>query len=414
MKTKTPPKQKKQAFIRIELALEKLRAGETILVRDDEGRENEGDLLCAAEFAGPETVAFMAVHGRGLICQPVTAELARRLALDPMAAVNSESHGTAFTVSVDAAGGVSTGISAADRARTIAAVIDPETRPGDLRRPGHVFPLVAKEGGVFARKGHTEAAVDLTRLAGLTPSGVICEVLNDDGTMARGPELDLLADRFDLVMVTVEDLVTYRDTIGDISLEVSSSARMPTAFGEFRARAYRTGDPGTPEVLLLEHPDSSRKDRDPIVRVHSECLTGEAFHSHRCDCGSQLDEALRLTAEEGGAVVYLRQEGRGIGLFEKIRAYTLQDEGMDTVEANLALGHSADLRRFGAAAAVLRHAGYERVRLLTNNPDKIEALEAGGVSVTERLPLHVGHTYQNQVYLATKFGRMGHLGKEVE
>ncbi len=414
MKTEAQPKTRREAISRIEAALEKLCSGETILVRDDEGRENEGDLLCAADFAGPETIAFMAVYGRGLICQPVTSELARRLALDPMAAVNSESHGTAFTVSVDADGGVSTGISAADRARTIAAVIDPETRPGDLRRPGHVFPRIAREGGVLARKGHTEAAVDLARLAGLTPSSVICEVLNDDGTMARGPELERLADRFDLLMVTVEDLVTYRDTIGDISLEVSSSARMPTAFGEFRARAFRTGDPGTPEVLLLEHPDSSGDSCIPIVRVHSECLTGEAFHSHRCDCGSQLDEALRLAAKEGGAVVYLRQEGRGIGLFEKIRTYTLQDEGMDTVEANLALGHPADLRRFGAAAAVLRHAGYTRVRLLTDNPDKIWALEAGGISVAERLPLHVGHTYQNQVYLATKFGRMGHLGKEAE
>ncbi len=427
------------AVRRIEEALEDLRRGRIVLVRDDEDRENEGDLICAAEFATPENVAFMAIHGRGLVCQPVTEEIARRLQLDPMSPTNTESHRTAFTVSVDAATGITTGISAEDRARTIALIVDESTRPADLVRPGHIFPLVAREGGVLTRAGHTEAAVDLARLAGLLPSGVICEVLNDDGTMARGPELEALAERHDLLLVSVADLVVYRDTVGDIPLERSTPARLPTAFGEFRTTAYRTGDPGTPEVLLLEHPGDKNTDGEdieaegnqtrgsetkpagtvrpgrvpanPIVRVHSECLTGEALHSHRCDCGAQLDEALRLIAREGGALVYLRQEGRGIGLFEKIRAYTLQDQGMDTVEANLALGHAADQRRFGAAAAVLRHAGYERVRLLTNNPDKIESLEAGGVKVTERVPLLVGHVDHNQAYLSTKFERMGHLKK---
>ncbi|TVR69920.1 MAG: 3,4-dihydroxy-2-butanone-4-phosphate synthase [Spirochaetaceae bacterium] len=405
------------AIRRIEEALQEIRAGGLILVRDDEGRENEGDLLCAAEHATPENIAFMAVHGRGLICQPVTAERARRLNLEPMAPVNTESHGTAFTVSVDAATGITTGISAADRAHTIAVTIAAETVPDDLRRPGHVFPLVAREGGVLARKGHTEAAVDLARLAGLIPSGVICEVLNDDGSMARGPELEEMARRHGLPLVSVADLIAYRDAAGDIPLERSTPARMATSFGEFLATAYRTGDPVTPEVLLLEHRGTDGEGGPatapatvPVVRVHSECLTGEALHSLRCDCGAQLDESMRTVASEGGAIVYLRQEGRGIGLFEKIRAYTLQDQGLDTVDANLALGHAVDLRRFGAAAAILRERGYREVRLMTNNPDKIDALQAGGITVRERIPLHVGHTHQNRGYRAAKSARLGHLG----
>jgi 3,4-dihydroxy 2-butanone 4-phosphate synthase / GTP cyclohydrolase II len=411
--------ERQAAIERIEEALQAIRAGRIILVRDDEGRENEGDLLCAAQHATAENIAFMAVHGRGLICHPVTAEMARRLNLNPMAPVNTESHGTAFTVSVDAAAGITTGISAADRARTIAVTIAEETVPEDLRRPGHVFPLVAREGGVLVRKGHTEAAVDLARLAGLVPSGVICEVLNDDGTMARGPELEALAQRHEMLLVSVEDLITYRDAVGDIALEESTVARMPTAMGEFTVTAYRTGDPVTPEILLLEHEGptrdggarngSTRNGSVPIVRVHSECLTGEALHSLRCDCGAQLDESMRAVAAAGGAIVYLRQEGRGIGLFEKIRAYTLQDQGMDTVDANLALGHEVDLRRFGAAAAVLRRRGYREVRLLTNNPEKIDALQAGGVTVRERIPLLVGHSHQNREYRNAKAARLGHL-----
>lgn len=406
--------ERSSAIQRIDRALEELRAGRIILVRDDEGRENEGDLLCAAQYATEENIAFMAVHGRGLICQPITVERARRLNLDPMAPVNTESHGTAFTVSVDAARGITTGISAADRAHTIAVTIAEETVPGDLRRPGHVFPLVAREGGVLARKGHTEAAVDLARLAGLYPGGVICEVLNDDGSMARGPELEALARRHGMLLISVEDLITYRDAVGDVSLEESTVARMPTSLGEFSVTAYRTGDPVTPEILLLEHEapprdGGTRHGSVPIVRVHSECLTGEALHSLRCDCGAQLDEAMRAVATEGGAIIYLRQEGRGIGLFEKIRAYTLQDQGLDTVDANLALGHKVDLRRFGAAAAVLRRRGYREVRLLTNNPDKVAALEAGGVSVRERIPLLAGHSHQNREYRNTKAARLGHL-----
>ncbi|WP_245874147.1 3,4-dihydroxy-2-butanone-4-phosphate synthase [Alkalispirochaeta sphaeroplastigenens] len=393
-------------------AIDVIRTGGMILVRDNEDRENEGDLVCAAEHATEDLIAFMAVHGRGLICQPLTEAIAARLELGPMAPVNTDGLSTAFTVSVDARQGVTTGISAADRARTIAAVIDPGTTPGDLRRPGHVFPLVAREGGVLVRPGHTEAAVDLARLAGLVPSGVICEVLNDDGTMARGPDLEALSRRFDLPLISVADLIAYRDAVGDIALEPSSQALLPTDFGDFRVRAFRTADPATPEVLLLEHPGEEPSGDPPLVRVHSECLTGEALHSHRCDCGPQLQNALGQIARQGGALVYLRQEGRGIGLFEKIRAYTLQDQGLDTIEANLALGHQADLRRFGAAAAVLRQGGYGRVRLLTNNPEKQAALRAGGIEVTERIPLLTGQTKHNQAYLRTKFEEMGHLGKD--
>jgi len=415
-KTHTDQDNDLRRLARVAAAIERIRRGGLILVRDDEGRENEGDLVGAAELATPESVAFMAVHAKGLICQTITQEIADRLNLPPQVARNEERNATAFTVSVDAANGITTGISACDRQLTAHIVASPESRPDQLVRPGHLFPIVARAGGVFERKGHTEASVDLARLAGLQPSGLICEVLNDDGTMARGPELEVLAEEWEMPLITVEEIIAYRDATGDISLEESSATLLPTRFGEFRVRVFKGEDPGTREIVLLEHPvpqeAAAGRSAVPMVRLHSECLTGEAFHSERCDCKAQLDEAMRQVAECGGAIVYLRQEGRGIGLFEKIRAYALQDQGMDTLEANLALGHRGDERRFGSAAAALKKAGYTRVRLLTNNPEKVDALERAGIEVVERLPLHVGQTEANEFYLKTKFERMGHLAPQ--
>ena len=417
---------RREAIERIETALKTIRSGGMIVVRDDESRENEGDIVCAAEHATEANVAFMAVHGRGLICQSISAADAVRLGLPPMTRDNTEAQRTAFTVSVDAARGITTGISAADRARAIATLVNPRSRPDDLVRPGHLFPLVAVAGGVLARRGHTEASLDLARLAGCKPSGVICEIMSDDGTMARGAQLEGFARRHALPLVSIEDLIVYRDATGDVSIEVSSAARMPTEFGEFTATMYRTEDPACAEVVLLRAPETTDRVASsgpgrtpaeapapgqpaPLVRLHSECLTGEAFGSLRCDCGPQLREALRRIAQEGGALVYLRQEGRGIGLFEKIRAYTLQDQGYDTVDANLELGHPAEARRFGAAAAVLRAAGFHRVRLLTNNPAKLATLVDAGIEVAERVPWMVGRGTHNEHYLNTKVLRMGHL-----
>lgn len=406
---------REQWFLEVEQAVERIRKGGMILVRDNEGRENEGDLVCAAELVTPEMIAFMAVHARGLICQSITASAARRLELPAQAPVNTESNSTAFTVSVDAAEGITTGISAADRARTAAILADPEAQPAQLVRPGHLFPIVAREGGVFERQGHTEASVDLARLAGLAPSGIICEVLNDDGTMARGEELEELSSRWGMPLITVEQILAYRDALGDVPLEESSPARLPTEHGTFEMRVYRSADPETAELALLEHSGSDEHEEHlPLVRLHSECLTGEALHSERCDCGAQLDRAMERIAAEGGAIVYLRQEGRGIGLFEKIRAYALQDRGMDTLEANLALGHQGDHRRYGAAARILKERGYTRVRVMTNNPEKITALSRIGIEVVERVPLHVGHGEGNAFYLETKYQRMGHIAPEKE
>ncbi|MEX2445099.1 MAG: GTP cyclohydrolase II [Alkalispirochaeta sp.] len=391
----------------VQTALERLSQGKLVLVRDDEGRENEGDLVGAASLASSEMINFMVTHARGLVCQPITEQAAARLELPPQSAVNSESMGTAFTVSVDAVEGTTTGISTADRAATAAVVADPNSSAGALRRPGHVFPIVARPGGVFERPGHTETAVDLARLAGLEPSGLICEVLSEDGSAARGPELERLAEEWDMPLITVQDVIAYRDAVGDIPLTCSDTADLPTEFGFFRITVFRTGDPGTQEGVILESPVP--EGAEPVVRVHSECLTGESLHSSRCDCGAQLEAAMERIAREGGALVYLRQEGRGIGLFEKIRAYALQDNGMDTLEANLALGHAGDQRRFGSAAAILRDRGYRSVRIMTNNPDKVSALERAGIAVTERIPLHVGHSEHNVGYLTTKFERMGHI-----
>ncbi len=397
---------------RIDEALQRLAEGRLIMIRDDEGRENEGDLVGAAAHATAEMVNFMVRFGRGLVCQPITEETARRLQLAPQAARNTDSHGTAFTVSVDAAENTSTGISAEDRAVTARRLADPDSRAEDFRRPGHMFPLVAREGGVFRRFGHTEASLDMVRLAGLPRSALICEVLSEDGTMARGAELERLAREWDMPLISVADIREYRRRIGDFAVKSSSSAQLPTEFGNFRISVFHTDDPAGAEAVLLE--SEKVPEEHPIVRIHSECLTGEAFHSHRCDCGPQLEEALRTVDSLGGAVVYLRQEGRGIGLFEKIRAYTLQDEGRDTLEANIELGHRADERDYSVAAAILKHRGYDRVKLLTNNPDKIQGLEAAGITVTERMPIHVGHSRWNRDYLTTKFIRMGHMAPSEE
>ncbi len=408
------------AVERVNEAIRHLAAGHMILVRDDAGRENEGDLVVAADRCRPEHIAFMARNGRGLICQSIPAESAVRLGLPPQAPVNTEAQGTAFTVSVDAVEGVTTGISAADRARTVAVLVDPRATAPDLRRPGHVFPLVARPGGVLERPGHTEASADLARLAGFSASGVICEVLNDDGTMARGPQLEELARRWGMPLLSVADLVEYRRLTGDFSLEQTPTVDLPTDSGAFRVTAYRTGDPRCRDALLLEpawqtEPAPTGCDDGtpaPLVRLHSECLTGEALGSRRCECGPQLDAAMRAVQNEGGAIVYLRQEGRGIGLFEKLRAYALQDDGFDTVDANTVLGHPADDRHYGVAARILRERGYRAVRLMTNNPDKVNTLRAAGVAVVEQVPLHVGWTAENAGYMETKIRRMGHIARK--
>ncbi len=407
----------KRACSRIESAFSVLSSGGIVLVRDNENRENEGDLICAADHATAGNIAFMAVHGRGLVCHAITQELADRLDLPPMARENTESHSTAFTVSVDAVNGTTTGISAADRAQTIAVTIARDSQPEDLRRPGHVFPVVARPGGVFERPGHTEAAVDLARLSGLTPSGVICEVLNDDGTMARGHQLESMAERFNLPLVSVEDLIIYRDRIGDVQLTSGPEVELPTDFGRFTVTMYRSSDPAAAEALLLRatgptgrsNGRGNRNGDASLVRVHSECLTGETLHSKRCDCRSQLEHAMRRIAMEGGYLVYLRQEGRGIGLFDKLRAYALQDQGMDTVDANVALGHSVDLRRYGTAAAILRSHNVKSIRLMTNNPDKLDAFSYSGIEVVRHEPLTVGKNSDNGRYLHTKLTRLGHL-----
>ncbi len=390
-------------------AIEQTRRGRILIVTDDEGRENEGDLVLAAERVTPEAVNFMARHARGLLCQAITAQRARELDLEPMTRENTSAHATAFTVSVDARGVTTTGISAFDRAATIGAVIDPGCLPEDLLRPGHVFPLVAKDGGVLARAGHTEAAVDLARMAGLYPSGILCEVLDDDGTMARLPRLALLARRHGLRIVTVAELAAYRRRVEPDLVRRTGDARLPTEVGEFRLVVYESAlEPGLSHFALVK--GEPHLGAAPLVRVHSECLTGESLLSARCDCGFQLRESMRRVQAAGsGVIVYLRQEGRGIGFANKVRAYRLQDEGVDTVEANLRLGLPADARDYTSAARILQDLGISSVQLLTNNPAKIAGLRAGGIEVVERIPLEVGPGRDNRAYLATKKERCGHL-----
>jgi len=397
------------SFDRVADAIEDIRQGKLVIVADDEDRENEGDLVCAASEITPETVNFMLRHARGLICVAMTNERADELGLPLMTENNTDPNKTAFTVSVDAATrfGVTTGISAHDRAKTIQILIDPETRPADLRRPGHIFPLRARPGGVLRRVGQTEAAVDLARLAGLPAAGVICEILNEDGSMARRPELELVAAEHGLRFITVADLVSYRLARERLVKRIAE-AELPTAFGTFRLIGYTNIVDQRDHVALVKGDPAGAS--DVLVRVHSECLTGDVFGSRRCDCGEQLHAAMKRIEEEGvGAIVYLRQEGRGIGLANKIRAYDLQDQGRDTVEANEALGFKADLREYGLGAQILLDLGLTSIRLLTNNPRKIVGLEGYGLKVTGREPLRVEAGDFNREYLATKRTKLGHI-----
>ena len=394
-------------FATIEETLEDIRAGRMVVVCDAEDRENEGDLTLAAQFATPEAVNFMAKEARGLICLALTPERCDELGLDLMAAKNESPFQTAFTVSVEAREGVTTGISAHDRAHTIQVAIDPKTTPRDLVQPGHIFPLKAKAGGVLERTGQTEAAVDLARLAGLTPAGVICEVMNDDGTMARVPDLVGYCERHRLKMITVADLIAYRRR-HDKLIERVVSAHMPTDFGDFEVVGFRSLVDGKHHVALVKGVVDGQE--DVLVRVHSECLTGDVFHSLRCDCGQQLGDALRRIEHEGqGVLLYLAQEGRGIGLLNKLRAYKLQEDGLDTVDANLELGLPADLRDYGIGAQILVDLGLTSIRLLTNNPKKIVGLEGYGLTVTDQIPIQHPATVHNADYLRTKRDRLGHL-----
>ena len=398
------------AFDSVADGLAAIRNGESIVVVDDENRENEGDLICAAQFAMPEQINFMATEARGLICLAMEGDRLDALDLPLMVDRNTDSNQTAFTVSVDAGpeNGVSTGISADDRARTIQVAIHPHTRPADLRRPGHIFPLRAKQGGVLKRAGHTEAAVDLARLSGLYPAGVICEIQNSDGSMARLPQLAAYAKRHGLRLISIAELISYRlDT--ERFVQRQAEAAMPSAFGDFRAIGYRNELDGSEHVAIIK--GQPQLATEPVlVRVHSECLTGDAFGSLRCDCRPQLEAALRMIEAAGvGVVVYLRQEGRGIGLINKLKAYSLQDTGLDTVEANERLGFAADLRNYGVGAQILSDLGIQRLRLITNNPRKIAGLGGYGLQVEDRVPLVMDAGSHNAAYLQTKRIKLGHL-----
>jgi len=402
-----------QTLDSIEAALERLRRGEIVIVVDDEDRENEGDFVMAAEKVTPEAINFLARHGRGLICFSTTGERLRALDLRPMVDRdrNTAALGTSFTVSVDAANGIGSGISAFDRARTVKVLIDPATRPGDLARPGHVFPLEAQPGGVLRRSGHTEAVVDLCRLAGLYPAGILCEIMDEDGSMARLPRLREIADRFGLALVSIADLIAYR-RLHEQLVRRESEVDLPTRHGRFRLVAYSTTvDSGIHLALVKGTPSPAAP---TLVRVHSECLTGDVFHSLRCDCGEQMEAALdAIQANGSGIFLYMRQEGRGIGLVNKLKAYGLQELGSDTVEANLRLGFADDLRDYGLGAQILRDLGVGPMELITNNPRKIVGLEGYGLVVVRRIPLEVPPNASNLTYLRTKKARLGHLLERV-
>ncbi len=391
----------------IDEAIEDIRNGKIIIVVDDEDRENEGDFIMAAEKITPEKVNFMLHNGRGILCAPLTEDRCHELELNMMEENNTSLLGTPFTVAVDLLGnGCTTGVSASDRAKTIRALVDPETKPSDLGRPGHIFPLRARNKGVLRRPGHTEAAIDLTRMAGLKPGGVLIEIMNEDGTMARMPQLIEIAKKYDMKIITIADLIAYR--LRDESLiEKGETVDMPTEWGTFRLTAFRQKSNGLEHVALTK---GEWKDDEPVlVRVHSSCATGDIFGSCRCDCGEQLHEAMRMIEQEGkGAIVYLSQEGRGIGLFNKISAYKLQEEGLDTADANLKLGFNVDERDYGVGASIIRELGIKKMRLMTNNPLKRAGLEGYGLSIEEVVPIVIRPNKYNQKYLATKEMRMGH------
>jgi 3,4-dihydroxy 2-butanone 4-phosphate synthase/GTP cyclohydrolase II len=393
-------------FATVEEAVAEIREGRMVVVVDDPGRENEGDLTIAAQFATPEAINFMATHARGLICLCLTEERADELGLRPMTDHNEAPLGTAFTVSVEAREGVTTGISAADRSRTIQVAIHPDSTPRDLVQPGHVFPLRAKPGGVLERIGQTEAAVDLARLAGLTPAGVVCEIMNDDGTMARVDDLVPYCERHGLKMITVADLVEYRRRHEKL-VERGADVRLPTDFGEFQAIAFREKLTGKTHVALVKGDVDGAE--NVLVRVHSECLTGDVFHSLRCDCGEQLEQALAQIEIEGtGVLLYMAQEGRGIGLLNKLRAYELQEQGLDTVEANVELGFPVDARDYGIGNQILADLGLTTIRILTNNPKKLTGIDGFGLTVVEQVPIEVVPREENRAYLATKRAKLGH------
>jgi 3,4-dihydroxy 2-butanone 4-phosphate synthase/GTP cyclohydrolase II len=393
-------------FATVEEAIEDIRQGRFVVVVDAEDRENEGDLTIAAQFATPEAINFMATHARGLICLCLTPERCDELGLEQMARENETPLGTAFTVSVEAREGVTTGISAPDRSHTIQVAIDPSKSSHDLVRPGHVFPLRARAGGVLERSGQTEAAVDLSRLAGLNPAGVVCEIMNEDGTMARVPDLSAFCEQHGIKLLTIADLIEYRRATEKL-VERVAEVRLPTAYGEFTAVAFRETLTGKPHVALVKgEVDGSEA---VLVRVHSECLTGDVFHSLRCDCGEQLELALRRIDDEGrGVLLYMSQEGRGIGLLSKLQAYELQESGLDTVEANLELGYPADAREWGIGNQILADLGLTTIRILTNNPKKLTGLEGYGLTVTEQVPIEVEPNPENERYLAAKREKLGH------
>jgi 3,4-dihydroxy 2-butanone 4-phosphate synthase / GTP cyclohydrolase II len=394
------------AFATIEEAIEDIRAGKFVVVVDAADRENEGDLTIAAQFATPEAINFMATHARGLVCLCLTDERCDELRLRPMTEQNETPFETAFTIAIEAREGVSTGISAHDRSRTIQVAIDKTKGPNDLVQPGHVFPLRARPGGVLQRAGQTEAAVDLARLAGLMPAGVVCEVMNDDGTMARVPDLIPYCERHGLKMITVADLIEYRRRTEKL-VERMTSVRLPTSYGEFTAVAFREKLTGKHHVALVRGKVEGAE--DVLVRVHSECLTGDVFHSLRCDCGEQLDQALkRIAAEDRGVLLYMAQEGRGIGLLNKLKAYELQENGLDTVEANLELGFPPDAREYGIGSQILSDLGLTTIRILTNNPRKISGIEGFGLTVREQVPIEVPPNAENERYLQTKRTKLDH------
>lgn len=396
----------KSSFSTIEVAIQALRAGKMIVLIDDEHRENEGDLVIAAEFATAESINFMATFGRGLICLPMQADMVDRLGLPMMTSSNRSPYGTAFTVSIEAATGVTTGISAKDRARTIQVAIDPKSGPLDIISPGHLFPLRAHPKGVLARAGQTEGSVDLMRLAGLTPAAVICEVINEDGTMSRRDDLVRFTTQHDIALVSIHDLIEYR-ILHEHLVSVAATSRLPIEHhGDFTMMLFDN------QIDECEHFALFKPNRNegtpPLVRIHSECITGDVFGSCKCDCGKQLEQSLAYLAAEGGVLIYMRQEGRGVGLANKIKAYSLQDEGFDTVEANEHLGLPVDNRNYAMAFQILKHLGLEQIRLLTNNPFKIAAMEHYGIKVSERIPVLVKPTLENQAYLRTKQIKLGH------